>query len=74
MSDQVKTEPRLSGTVKWFNVNKSYGFIERQGEASDIFVHVNSLPEGVTLKEGQRVTFLTETSRKGLRAVSVKVV
>lgn len=76
MSEQVKTvtEPRLSGTVKWFNVSKGYGFIERQGEETDIFVHLNSLPEGVTLQEGQHVTFLTETSRKGLRAVSIKVV
>ena len=70
---QVSSE-RFSGTVKWFNTVKGYGFIQRAGVDKDVFVHVNNLPESckeVGLSEGQSVTFQTETSPKGLRAIHI---
>ena len=60
---------RETGTVKWFNASKGYGFIERdQGE--DLFVHYSEiLGEGYrTLEEGQRVEFSVAQGRKGLQA------
>jgi CspA family cold shock protein len=62
-----------SGTVKWFDANKGYGFIQpEQGE--DVFVHVTAL-EGsgmASLQEGQRVQFDIEQGRKGLQAANVR--
>ena len=66
---------RETGTVKWFNNGKGYGFIER-AEGEDIFVHFSAvLGEGFrSLEEGQRVEFSIEQGPKGLQAVSVTVV
>ena len=51
------------GTVKWFNAQKGYGFIEQADGGKDVFVHVNSLAIGVgTLAEGQTVEFEVETT------------
>ena len=63
---------RETGTVKWFNASKGYGFISREG-ADDVFVHHSAiLMEGFkTLDEGQRVEFSVEQGPKGLQAVSV---
>jgi len=66
---------RETGTVKWFNNGKGYGFIERE-EGEDIFVHFSAvLGEGFrSLEEGQKVEFSIEQGPKGLQAVSVTVV
>ena len=66
---------RETGTVKWFNNAKGYGFIERE-EGEDIFVHFSAvLGEGFrSLEEGQKVEFNIEQGPKGLQAVSVTVV
>ena len=63
------------GTVKWFNAAKGYGFIQRQS-GEDVFVHFSAIQsEGYkTLEDGQRVEFDTTQGRKGLEAVSVRVV
>ncbi len=63
---------RESGTVKWFNESKGYGFISREG-ADDVFVHYSAiLVEGFkTLDEGQRVEFVVEQGPKGLQAANV---
>jgi CspA family cold shock protein len=66
---------RLSGTVKWFNASKGFGFIARDG-GEDVFVHHSAIQsEGYRqLEEGQRVEFEVETGPKGLKAVNVKAV
>ena len=66
MSDAV------TGTVKWFNEEKGYGFIEREGEA-DVFVHFRSIQmDGFkVLKEGQKVEFTIGEGRKGAQAENV---
>ena len=66
---------RVSGTVKWFNGSKGYGFIEREGGA-DVFVHFSAIQgEGFrNLEEGQKVEFDIEQDPKGLRQANVTVV
>jgi len=66
---------RVTGTVKWFNASKGYGFIERQG-GPDVFVHFTAISsEGFrTLQEGQRVEFSIEKGPKGLQAADVTIV
>ncbi len=66
---------RVLGTVKWFNGDKGYGFIERE-EGDDVFVHYSAiLGEGFrNLDEGQRVEFTIEQGPKGLQAASVTAV
>lgn len=64
-----------TGTVKWFNASKGYGFITRENEA-DVFVHFKSIvSEGYkTLDDGDAVKFEVETGPKGLQATNVQVV
>jgi CspA family cold shock protein len=61
------------GTVKWFNAEKGYGFIEREG-ASDVFVHFSAIQgDGYrSLNEGQRVEFDVAPGRKGEEAQNVR--
>ncbi len=63
---------RVTGTVKWFNASKGYGFIERQ-DGPDVFVHFSAIQgEGFrSLQEGQRVEFTIEQGPKGLQAADV---
>jgi len=63
---------RFTGTVKWFNASKGYGFIGREG-GEDVFVHFSAIQmEGYKrLKEGQIVEFSIEDGPKGLQAAEV---
>lgn len=62
----------MTGTVKWFNGSKGYGFISCEG-GEDVFVHYSAIQsEGFrTLEEGQRVEFTIERRPKGLQAIDV---
>jgi CspA family cold shock protein len=64
-----------TGTVKWFNESKGYGFIEQDDGGPDVFVHFTAIQsEGFrTLREGQAVEYEVKEDSKGLRAVNVKV-
>lgn len=62
-----------TGTVKWFNAEKGYGFISRE-DGDDVFVHFSSI-EGTgykTLEEGQKVEFDVGPGRKGEEAQRVR--
>ncbi|AEH53376.1 MULTISPECIES: cold-shock protein [Bacteria] len=61
------------GTVKWFNSEKGYGFIEREG-GDDVFVHFSAIQgEGYkTLEEGQKVSFDVEEGSRGPQAANVQ--
>jgi CspA family cold shock protein len=63
----------MTGTVKFFNESKGYGFITNDETGSDIFVHVTSL-NGVQLNEGDKVEYVEEEGRKGMVAAQVQVV
>lgn len=64
------------GTVKWFNEQKGFGFIEPQDGSEDIFVHYTEIESDgfKTLSENQKVEFEVGEGKKGLQATSVKVV
>jgi CspA family cold shock protein len=66
---------RETGTVKWFNDSKGYGFIQRESGA-DVFVHFRAIRgEGHrTLLEGQKVEFAVTQGQKGLQADDVSAV
>jgi len=63
------------GTVKWFNAEKGYGFISREG-GEDVFVHFSSIQgDGYrSLDEGQAVEFDVAPGRKGEEAQNVRVI
>ncbi|MDX1605511.1 MAG: cold-shock protein [Candidatus Competibacterales bacterium] len=66
---------RQTGTVKWFNESKGYGFISREG-GPDVFVHFRAI-KGTgfrTLSEGQQVSFRVVQGQKGLQAEEVSAV
>ena len=60
------------GTVKWFNAEKGFGFIEREG-ADDVFVHFSAIKEEgfKSLEEGQSVSFDIEEGDRGPQAANV---
>ncbi len=63
-----------TGTVKWFNAEKGFGFIQPDDGAPDVFVHQSAIEmQGYrSLDEGQKVTFDTTQGPKGLQASNVR--
>lgn len=63
----------MVGTVKWFNAEKGFGFIEREG-GEDVFVHFSAImAEGYkSLEEGQKVEFDVEKGQRGPQASNVR--
>ncbi len=63
------------GTVKWFNAEKGFGFIEVDGGGADVFVHFSAIADTGgyrSLVENQRVEFETTQGPKGLQAEGVR--
>jgi len=64
---------KTTGTVKWFNADKGFGFITPADGSEDVFVHFRAIAsEGYkSLDEGQSVSYETERGQKGLQAANV---
>jgi len=65
-----------TGTVKWFNAEKGYGFISQPDGGADVFVHHSAIQmTGYrSLQEGQQVEFEVQQGNKGLQAANVRAV
>ena len=65
---------REQGSVKWFNADKGYGFIQRDS-GEDVFVHYSAIQSSGfrSLDEGSRVSFVVESGQKGLQATAVEL-
>lgn len=65
---------KQTGTVKWFDEKKGFGFISPDDGGADLFVHYSNITaEGFrTLQEGQKVEYVAGTGRKGPEATQVK--
>jgi cold shock protein len=64
-----------TGTVKWFNATKGYGFIQPQGGSKDVFVHISAVERAglSTLNEGQQVEYEEVSNRGKTSAENLKV-
>jgi CspA family cold shock protein len=73
----VHQEERVaSGTVKWFNSEKGFGFIQQDSGGPDVFVHYSAIASGGyrELNEGQKVEFDVTQGQKGPQAENVRAV
>ena len=63
-----------TGTVKFFNATKGFGFISPEGGGKDVFVHISAVEKAGwrSLHEGQRVSFETEADARGPKAVNLR--
>lgn len=61
-----------TGTVKFFNESKGFGFIQEEGSNKDHFVHASGLIDDI--REGDNVEFELKEGKKGLNAINVKVI
>lgn len=71
--EEISMSNKATGSVKWFNETKGFGFISQDNGGQDVFVHFNAIvADGFkTLAEGQRVSFDVEQGKKGPQAANV---
>ena len=64
-----------SGTVKWFNATRGYGFVAPDDGGKDVFVHVTAVEEAglANLTEGQKINFELADDRRGVKAVNISL-
>jgi CspA family cold shock protein len=65
-----------TGTVKWFNPTKGYGFVQPEQGGNDVFVHISALEQAgiATLNEGQRVNYEVATNKGKTSAVNLSLI
>jgi cold shock protein len=63
-----------TGTVKWFNDAKGFGFITPEDGGKDLFAHSSEIRAGAKLSEGQRVQFVVKQGAKGPQAADIEIV
>lgn len=65
-----------TGTVKWFNASKGYGFIEPSDKSKDIFLHITALEAAGLkgLKDGQKISYNIESNKGKISAVDIKLI
>lgn len=70
------SEVRFRGSIKWFNVDKGYGFIIPESGGKDVFIHCTNMVDRTIkrLEEGQIVEYEEFNSRKGIEARNIEVV
>jgi CspA family cold shock protein len=73
---RIEESTRMAtGTVKWFNATKGFGFIMPEGGGKDVFVHITAVQAAGLkgLNDGQRVTYETATERGKIAAVNLRL-
>ena len=66
----------VNGTVKWFNTNKGYGFVEPDDGGKDVFIHISAVEKSglKTLLENQKITFEVNQDKGRSSAANIKIV
>ena len=65
-----------TGTVKWFNASKGYGFVEPSDKSKDVFLHISAVEAiGLSdLKDGQKISYNIESNKGKVSAIDIKLI
>ena len=65
-----------TGTVKWFNASKGYGFVEPSDKSRDVFLHISALEAiGLSdLQDGQKISYNIESNKGKISAIDIKLI